>query len=96
MPPEHGLLEGSDLSRVSHHRELHPGVHVPGAELPGDRHATVEDIAASFLRGEFSAEYPHLTEHALQHMEPGHDDVSAYELGLDLILDGLEKLRDTA
>lgn len=55
------------------------------------------DIAASFVRGEFSAEYPHFTEHALQHMEPGHDDgVSAYGLGLDLILDGLERLRDTA
>jgi AcrR family transcriptional regulator len=54
------------------------------------------DIAASFLRGEFSAEYPHFTEHALQHMDPDRDDVSAYELGLDLILDGLEKLRDTA
>jgi AcrR family transcriptional regulator len=54
------------------------------------------DIAAKFLRGDFSAEYPHFTEHALQHMEPGDDDVSAYELGLDLILDGLERLRETA
>lgn len=55
-------------------------------------------IAASFLRGEFLAEYPHFTEHVQQHMEPerGQDDVSAYELGLDLILAGLEKLRDTA
>jgi len=25
--------------------------------------------------------------------EPGQDDVNAYELGLDLILDGLERLR---
>jgi AcrR family transcriptional regulator len=57
-------------------------------------------IAASFLRGELLAEYPHFTEHVQQHMEPeppGHeDDVSAYELGLDLILDGLERLRATA
>jgi AcrR family transcriptional regulator len=55
-------------------------------------------VAASFLRGEFAAEYPHFTEHVRQHMEPepGHDDVSAYELGLDLILDGLERLRDKA
>ena len=57
-----------------------------------------DDLAASFLRGDFAAEYPHFTEHALQHMEPEpeQDDVSAYELGLDLILDGLERLRDTA
>ena len=52
------------------------------------------DIAASFVRGEFADEYPHFTEHALQHMEEDHDDVNAYELGLDLLLDGLEKLRD--
>src|ERR1700693_5585284 len=57
-----------------------------------------EDIAAGFRRGDFSADYPHFTEHALQHMEPepGHDEVSGYELGLDLILDSLERLRDTA
>jgi AcrR family transcriptional regulator len=55
-----------------------------------------EDIAGRFLRGEFADDYPHFTEHALQHMEPDRDDVSAYELGLDLILDGLEQLRDPA
>jgi hypothetical protein len=55
-----------------------------------------EDIAAGFIRGDFAADYPHFTEHALQHMEPepGHDDVSGYELGLDLILDSVERLRD--
>jgi AcrR family transcriptional regulator len=55
-------------------------------------------IAESFVRGEFLAEYPYFTEHVQQHMEPGpgQDDVNAYELGLDLILDGLEKVRDTA
>lgn len=54
-------------------------------------------VAASFVRGEYSAEYPHFTEHVLQHMEPepGQEDVSAYELGLDLILDGLDRLRGT-
>jgi hypothetical protein len=40
--------------------------------------------------------YPHFTEHALQYMESDHDDVNAYELGLDLLLDGLESLRDTS
>jgi AcrR family transcriptional regulator len=54
-------------------------------------------IAASFMRGDFLADYPYFTEHAQQHMEPepGQDDVRAYELGLDLILDGLERLRDS-
>jgi AcrR family transcriptional regulator len=55
-----------------------------------------EGLAAGFVRGDFSADYPHFTEHALQHMEPGREDGSAYELGLDLILDSLERLRDTA
>jgi hypothetical protein len=54
-----------------------------------------EGITASFVRGDFSAEFPHFTEHALQHMESDHDDVNAYKLGLDLLLDGLEKLRDS-
>ena len=55
-----------------------------------------EDIAATFMRGEFLEEYPHFSEHVRQHMEPdpGQDDVNAYELGLDVLLDGLERLRD--
>jgi AcrR family transcriptional regulator len=54
-----------------------------------------EDVAARFTRGDFAAEYPHFTEHALQHMEPepGQEDVNAYELGLDMILAGLEDER---
>ena len=55
-------------------------------------------IAESFMRGEFLAEYPHFTEHVRQHIEPepGLDDVDAYELGIDLLLDRLEQLRDAA
>jgi AcrR family transcriptional regulator len=37
-------------------------------------------------------EYPHLTEHRDQHMNEGpHSEVSAFEVGLELILDGLQK-----
>jgi AcrR family transcriptional regulator len=37
-------------------------------------------------------DYPHLTEHRDQHMHEGpHSAVSAFEVGLDLILDGLQK-----
>lgn len=55
----------------------------------------VEDILARFRRGDFAAAYPNFTEHALQHMEPSpeQENVDGYELGLDLILDGLERLR---
>ena len=37
-------------------------------------------------------EYPNLAEHRDQHMSEGpHQEVSAFEVGLDLILDGLRK-----
>src|SRR6185312_12102910 len=54
-----------------------------------------EDVAARFTRGDFATEFPHFTEHAIQHMqpEPGQEDVNAYELGLDMILGGLEDER---
>jgi AcrR family transcriptional regulator len=39
--------------------------------------------------------YPYLREHGEQHMAEGpHHDVSAFEFGLDLILDGLKKIHD--
>jgi AcrR family transcriptional regulator len=39
-------------------------------------------------------DYPYLAEHRDQHLAEGpHHDVSAFEFGLDLILDGLRKLR---
>jgi AcrR family transcriptional regulator len=55
-----------------------------------------EDVAASFMRGDFLEEFPHFSEHVQQHVEPdpGQDDVDAYELGLDVLLGGLERLRD--
>src|SRR5262245_18020984 len=58
----------------------------------------LEEIVGRFTRGDFAAEYPHFTEHALQHFEPtpGQEDLNGYELGLDLILDGLEKRRSSA
>jgi AcrR family transcriptional regulator len=53
-----------------------------------------DDIVSRFMRGDFLAEYPHFTEHARQHIEEDHDDVNAYVLGLDLMLEGLERLRE--
>jgi len=43
------------------------------------------------------ADYPHLAEHRDQHMTDGpHREVSAFEVGLDLILDGLREGRSSA
>jgi AcrR family transcriptional regulator len=65
--------------------------------LPVD---TPEDLAeaAEGLRRQFSAaEYPHIAETISEHVtQPGYDFADEFEFGLDLILDGLERLRDTA
>ncbi len=56
-----------------------------GEELAG--------MAERFLRDFPSDDYPDLDRHIREHLEP-HDGESGFELGLDLILDGLERLRD--
>ena len=54
-------------------------------------------LAASFLEEFPAAEYPYLTEHIHQHLkERRPDDEGSYAFGLDLILDGLERLRGAA
>lgn len=59
-----------------------------GEELAG--------IAERFLR-EFPADqYPDLAQHVREHLEPDHGEKGGFELGLDLVLDGLERLRDAA
>jgi AcrR family transcriptional regulator len=57
-----------------------------GEELAG--------MAETFLRQLPADEYPDLVEHVTQHLEPHHGGEGGFELGLDLILDGLERLRD--
>jgi AcrR family transcriptional regulator len=55
----------------------------------------LEQLAAAFLR-EFPADdYPDLAEHVRQHMKPREHE-GAFAFGLDLILDSLERLRDSA
>jgi AcrR family transcriptional regulator len=59
-----------------------------GEELAG--------MATTFLQQLPAGEYPDFVEHVMQHLEPRHGDEGGFELGLDLILDGLERLRDTS
>ena len=52
------------------------------------------ELAASFLRAFPAEEYPYMHEHAGQHVEGfGRGQPGAFELVLDLILDGLDQLR---
>jgi len=56
----------------------------------------LKDAAATFLRAFPVDEYPYLAEHVEQHLtEPSHDDEGEFEFGLDLILDGLKRMRGT-
>ncbi len=55
------------------------------------------NLAATFAQTITAAEYPYLHEHVQQHFNEGpHRDGSAFELGLDLIVDGLKKIRAAA
>jgi AcrR family transcriptional regulator len=72
--------------------------HIFGFSLYETSHSYTEEDAAEF---EANLEqilpvdtYPHLNEHGKQHLTEGpHREVSAFEFGLDLILEGLRKIR---
>lgn len=52
-------------------------------------------MAAEFLRTLARDDLPHLAEHVDQHLKPSDpNDEGEFAFGLDLILDGLERLRD--
>lgn len=58
--------------------------------------AQVDDIESAFERMIPVDVYPYLHEHGVQHLNEGpHHDVSAFEFGLDLILDGLKALHSS-
>ena len=61
--------------------------------LPFDK-VTAPELAEKILAQLPSDEYPHLAELATEHiLQPGYDYGEEFEIGLDLILDGLENLR---
>ena len=57
----------------------------------------VQALAAAFLERLSANEFPYLSEHVEQHLKPRRpDDEGEFAFGLDLILDGLERIRDSA
>jgi AcrR family transcriptional regulator len=61
--------------------------------LPLQSREQVAEVGESILR-QLAGEYPHLAEMITEHaMIPGYDYAKEFEFGLDLILDGLERLR---
>jgi AcrR family transcriptional regulator len=67
------------------------------ASLPFKTPNQAAEVADS-IRRQFPADaYPHLTELAVKHvLQPGYDYADEFEFGLDLILNGLETVRDKA
>ena len=61
--------------------------------LPFDT-SDVAQVGESMLLQFSAGEYPHLTEMIVRHaLQPGYDYADEFEFGLDLILDGLERVR---
>jgi hypothetical protein len=56
---------------------------------------TPEEMAEAFLRTIPADEYPYLREMVVEHaMKSGYDESADFGFGLDLILDGLQRLLD--
>ena len=67
------------------------------ASLPFEGGEETADLAEMIMARFTPCEYPHLAELTLEHvLQPGYDYGGEFEFGVDLILDGLERARDTA
>ena len=91
------LREGGFSPEVTYHAYHALDAHILGFTLWQLGHGIVDaehlrEMAAEFFRRFGPDEYPYLREHAEQHFAGfGSEGKGAYELVLDLILDGLEQ-----
>ena len=93
------LREAGFSAETTYHAYHVLDAHIFGFSLWQTSHAVnaaqVENMAAVLDRVIPSDEFPYLHEHGEQHLAKGaHHDVSAFEVGLDFILEGLSKARD--
>jgi AcrR family transcriptional regulator len=91
------LRRGGFSAEMTHHAYHALDSHILGFTLwqvgilsAGD----LPDLATTFLGRVRANGYAFLAEHVEQHLEERPEDQSEFEFGLDLILDGLERLRD--
>ena len=62
--------------------------------LPFNTADEAAEVATTMMAQMPTKEYPYLTEMALEHvLQPGYAYADEFEIGLDLILDGLERLK---
>jgi AcrR family transcriptional regulator len=92
-------LRGAGLSAETTYHAYHVlDAHIIGFSLWASTHGKmpehIEDARAWFEEMIPVATFPYLHEHGLQHLDEGpHHDVSAFEYGLDLLLESLERLQ---
>jgi len=95
-----GLREGGFSPDLTYHAFHVLQSYVLGVTLqeqnlrfePGELKA----LAERYLRDFPADEFPELAEHVRQHMEPSESHGGTFEFGLELVLNGLERLRDAA
>jgi AcrR family transcriptional regulator len=96
-----GTLRQAGFSAdLTHHAYHALDSHITGftlwqVSMPFDTRAELLDMADAFLGSIPADEYPYVVEHARQHLAPSNaEGASDFGFGLELILDGLERLRD--
>jgi AcrR family transcriptional regulator len=88
-----GGLSPEVTERVYHAVENHIFGYTLQAQAFPLEDADLEAVGTAVLQS-LSPEYPYLAEHIAQHLEKGTLDEGDFEFGLDLILDGIERLAD--
>lgn len=94
------LREAGCSVELTHHAYHALESHISGfalwvASLPAVGEE-LKDIAVTFLHEFPVDDYPYVAEHIKYHLtETGDEEKSEFEFGLDLILDGIERMRET-
>lgn len=64
--------------------------------LPFQTSEEAEQVATSIMQSMPPGAFPHMTEFAVEHvLKPGYSYAAEFDFGLDLILDGLKRMRAT-
>ncbi|MDP9282154.1 MAG: TetR/AcrR family transcriptional regulator C-terminal domain-containing protein [Chloroflexota bacterium] len=91
------LREAGFSASMTHHAYHALDSHIIGSTLWEAGYSANRDLtdkAKAFVRKSVDA-FPYVVEHAEQHLTKSkRSDIREFEFGLDLILDGLEKIRD--
>lgn len=73
------------------------GFAIQEASLPGTDAESFEEVATEIFDDMAAADYPHLAAFTVEHvLQPGYAFGNSFEVGLDLILDGIENLARSA